>query len=51
LTAAVGIAFALILGGSVLATRPGSASGQPPAAPSPASPLVAEEGAAPIRSD
>ena len=47
LTAAIGVSFALILGGSVLATRPGSAR----AAPAPERPVVAEEGATVARSD
>jgi drug/metabolite transporter (DMT)-like permease len=47
LTAAIGVSFALILGGSVLATRPGSAR----AAPAPEGPVVAEEGATVARSD
>ena len=47
LTAAVGVSFVLILGGSVLATRPGSArAARPPEAPE-----VAEEGATLARSD
>src|SRR5580693_7372601 len=47
LTAAVGVSFVLILGGSVLATRPGSArTARPPQAPE-----VAEEGATLARSD
>jgi drug/metabolite transporter (DMT)-like permease len=47
LTAAVGVSFVLILGGSVLATRAGSARTAPP----PAAPQVAEEGATLARSD
>jgi drug/metabolite transporter (DMT)-like permease len=47
LTAAIGVSFALILGGSVLATRPGSAR----AAPAPEGPVVTEEGATVARSD
>jgi drug/metabolite transporter (DMT)-like permease len=50
LTAAIGVSFALILGGSVLATRPGSGP-KPRTAPPPAAPQVAEEGATPVRSD
>jgi drug/metabolite transporter (DMT)-like permease len=49
LTAAVGVSFALILGGSVLATRPGSA--RDAAAPPPDGTLVAGEGATPARSE
>jgi drug/metabolite transporter (DMT)-like permease len=47
LTAAVGVSFVLILGGSVLATRPGSARTTPP----PEAPKVAREGVTTIRSD
>ena len=47
LTAAIGVSFVLILGGSVLATRPGSGR----AAPAPEGPTVAEEGATVARSD
>src|SRR5208282_2286895 len=47
LTAAIGVSFVLILGGSVLATRPGSAR----AAPAPEGPVMAEEGATVARSD
>jgi drug/metabolite transporter (DMT)-like permease len=47
LTAAVGVSFVLILGGSVLATRPGSGR----AAPAPEGPMVAEEGATVARSE
>jgi drug/metabolite transporter (DMT)-like permease len=47
LTAAIGVSFVLILGGSVLATRPGSAR----AAPAPEGPVMAEEGATAARSD
>ncbi len=54
LTPAIGAAFVLILGGSVLATRPGSASksrGSPGPAEPPVTPEVAGEGATPVRSD
>jgi drug/metabolite transporter (DMT)-like permease len=47
LTAAIGVSFVLILGGSVLATRPGSARTTPP----PEAPEVAREGVTTIRSD
>jgi drug/metabolite transporter (DMT)-like permease len=47
LTAAIGVSFVLILGGSVLATRPGSARMAPP----PESTRVAGEGVTTIRSD
>jgi len=47
LTAAIGVSFVLILGGSVLATRPGSAR----AAPAPEDTRVAEESATAARSD
>jgi len=47
LTAAIGVSFVLILGGSVLATRPGSARTTPP----PEAPKVAREGVTTIRSD
>ena len=47
LTAAIGVSFVLILGGSVLATRPGSARTTPP----PETPEVAREGVTPVRSD
>jgi drug/metabolite transporter (DMT)-like permease len=47
LTAAIGVSFVLILGGSVLATRPGSARTTPP----PQAPEVAREGVTPVRSD
>ncbi|HJY72989.1 MAG TPA: DMT family transporter, partial [Streptosporangiaceae bacterium] len=47
LTAAIGVSFAAILGGSVLATRPGSARTTPP----PQAPEVAREGVTPVRSD
>ena len=47
LTPAIGVAFVLILGGSVLATRPGSAR----TAPTQPDPTAAEEGATPVRSD
>jgi drug/metabolite transporter (DMT)-like permease len=50
LTAAVGVSFVLILGGSVLATRPGSGS-KARAAPAPAGSEVAEEGATVARSE
>jgi drug/metabolite transporter (DMT)-like permease len=50
LTPAIGAAFVLILGGSVLATRPGSVRGRP-AAPPPGSPVVAEDAATTVRSD
>ena len=50
LTAAIGVSFVLILGGSVLATRPGSARSTP-AAPTPEGPMVAGEGVARVRSD
>jgi drug/metabolite transporter (DMT)-like permease len=50
LTAAIGVSFVLILGGSVLATRAGSSRktapvGQPP------DPVVAQDGATTARSD
>jgi drug/metabolite transporter (DMT)-like permease len=56
LTAAIGVSFVLILGGSVLATRPGSArsprvSPVPPPARQPPAPAVAEDSAATARSD
>jgi len=54
LTPAIGAAFVLILGGSVLATRPGSASknrGSPGLAPPGVTPEVAGDGAARVRSD
>ncbi len=47
LTAAIGVSFVLILGGSVLATRPGSAR----AAPAPEDTRVAQESATAARSD
>ena len=47
LTAAIGVSFALILGGSVLATRPGSGRTTPP----PQAPEVAREGVTTCRSD
>ncbi|MGH3150866.1 MAG: DMT family transporter [Streptosporangiaceae bacterium] len=47
LTAAIGVSFVLILGGSVLATRPGSARTTPP----PPAPEVAREGVTTCRSD
>jgi drug/metabolite transporter (DMT)-like permease len=50
LTAAIGVSFVLILGGSVLATRAGSAPGTP-AAPPLEAPQMAGEGATPARSD
>ena len=50
LTAAIGVSFAAILGGSVLATRPGSARSAP-AAPTPEGPMVAGEGVTRVRSD
>jgi drug/metabolite transporter (DMT)-like permease len=50
LTAAIGVSFAAILGGSVLATRPGSARSAP-AAPTPESPMVAGEDVTRVRSD
>jgi len=53
LTAAIGVSFVLILGGSVLATRPGSAApgrGRPAAPPAHA-PAVAEDTATTARSD
>jgi drug/metabolite transporter (DMT)-like permease len=50
LTAAIGVSFVLILGGSVLATRPGSARNAP-AAPAPEDTMVAGEGVTPVRSD
>jgi drug/metabolite transporter (DMT)-like permease len=53
LTAAIGVSFVLILTGSVLATRAGSAGGRvSPAPPLPDSaPAVAEDGATTVRSD
>jgi len=51
LTAAIGVSFVLILGGSVLATRPGSKPGVPPDRPPPDPAVVAEDGAATARSD
>ena len=50
LTAAIGVSFVLILGGSVLATRPGSARSAP-AAPAPEGPMGAGEGVTRVRSD
>ena len=50
LTPAIGAAFILILGGSVLATRPGSARAIP-AAPPHEDPVVVEEAATTVRSD
>jgi drug/metabolite transporter (DMT)-like permease len=50
LNAAIGVSFVLILGGSVLATRPGSARNTP-AAPAPADTMAAGEGATALRSD
>jgi drug/metabolite transporter (DMT)-like permease len=50
LTAAIGISFVLILGGSVLATRPGSGA-RTRAAPATEGPEVAEDGAISVRSD
>ncbi|HLN71313.1 MAG TPA: hypothetical protein VK280_29095, partial [Streptosporangiaceae bacterium] len=47
LTAAIGVSFAAILGGSVLATRPGSGR----AAPAREDTRVAEESATAARSD
>ena len=47
LTAAIGVSFVLILGGSVLATRPGSGRTTPP----PPAPAVAREGVTTCRSD
>jgi drug/metabolite transporter (DMT)-like permease len=53
LTVAVGVAFVLILGGSVLATRPGSGSRDtgPSAPPSPEVPAVVQDGATTARSE
>ena len=45
LTAAIGVSFVLILGGSVLATRPGSARAAP------AEPMAAGDAPAPVRSE
>ncbi|HEV2932836.1 MAG TPA: EamA family transporter [Streptosporangiaceae bacterium] len=50
LTAAIGVSFLLILGGSVLATRPGSARGNP-APPLPPDPAVVQDGVTKIRSE
>jgi drug/metabolite transporter (DMT)-like permease len=50
LTAAIGVSFVLILGGSVLATRPGSVP-KPAPAREPPDPVVAEDGAATARSE
>jgi drug/metabolite transporter (DMT)-like permease len=50
LNAAIGVSFVLILGGSVLATRPGSARNTP-AAPAPEDTMAAGEGATALRSD
>jgi len=52
LTAAIGVSFVLILGGSVLATRPGSrlASAKPQVGEA-SGPAVAEDGATTARSD
>ena len=47
LTAAIGVSFVLILGGSVLATRPGSGR----TTPAPPAPEVAREGVTTCRSD
>jgi drug/metabolite transporter (DMT)-like permease len=47
LTAAIGVSFVLILGGSVLATRPGSGRTTPP----PPAPEVTREGVTTCRSD
>jgi drug/metabolite transporter (DMT)-like permease len=53
LTVAVGVAFVLILGGSVLATRPGSGSrgAAASASPSPEVPVVVQDGATTARSE
>jgi drug/metabolite transporter (DMT)-like permease len=53
LTPAIGASFVLILGGSVLATRAGSArSGRAgPAAPTPVVPAVVKDGATTVRSE
>jgi drug/metabolite transporter (DMT)-like permease len=50
LSAAIGISFVLILGGSVLATRPGSGA-RNRAAPATEGPEVAEDGVISVRSD
>ena len=50
LTAAIGVSFVLILGGSVLATRAGSAR-RATAAPAPEGPAVAEDRVTTLRSD
>jgi drug/metabolite transporter (DMT)-like permease len=50
LNAAIGVSFVLILGGSVLATRPGSGRSAP-AAPAPEGPMVAGEDVTRVRSD
>ena len=50
LTAAIGVSFVLILGGSVLATRPGSARGNP-VPPSPPDPVVVKDGVTTARSE
>jgi drug/metabolite transporter (DMT)-like permease len=48
LTAAIGVSFVLILGGSVLATRPGSV---PSTRAAPAEPMVSGDAPAPVRSE
>ena len=50
LTPAIGASFLLILGGSVLATRPGSGRGGR-AAPPPQAPMVAQDSGTAVRSD
>jgi drug/metabolite transporter (DMT)-like permease len=50
LTAAIGASFVLILGGSVLATRPGSVP-RPPQVREPPDPVVAEDSATTARSE
>jgi drug/metabolite transporter (DMT)-like permease len=47
LTATIGVSFVLILGGSVLATRPGSAR----SAPAPGAPIGAGDAPTPVRSE
>jgi drug/metabolite transporter (DMT)-like permease len=50
LTAAVVVSFVLILGGSVLATRPGSARGNP-VPPPPTDPVGVQDGVTTVRSE
>jgi drug/metabolite transporter (DMT)-like permease len=50
LTPAIGVSFAAILGGSILATRPGSGRAHP-RAPASQGPLLAEDSATTARSE